>query len=176
VLDIRLIREQPDFVKQRLALVGCDAAQVEAVIDLDVRRRKLMAEVESIRAERRRASKAIGQMKPGPEQEAAKQEVRELGPRLAQLEKQLGEVEESFDAAMLELPNLPHDDVPPGAGEEENVVVRTEGRERRFDFEPLPHWELGERLGIIDFERGVKISGSRLLRSARRRRATAGGR
>ncbi|RMF21991.1 MAG: serine--tRNA ligase, partial [Deltaproteobacteria bacterium] len=161
MLDIRLLREQPDFVKERLALVGCPAAQVDAVLELDRKRRALIAEVESMRAERRQASKRIGRMQPGPEQEAAKEEVRALGERLAAREKELAEVEEAFEAAMLELPNLPHERVPPGPDESANVVVRTEGEQRTFDFEPRPHWELGEEPGIIDFERGVKISGTR---------------
>ncbi|RMF20309.1 MAG: serine--tRNA ligase, partial [Deltaproteobacteria bacterium] len=161
MLDIRLIREQPDFVKERLALVGCPAEEVQKVIELDERRRKLLAEVESMRAERRQASKKIGRMQPGPEQEAAKEEVRQLGARMAEREKELAVVEREFQAAMLELPNIPHEDVPPGADENENVVVRTEGEQREFSFEPRPHWELGEELGIIDFERGVKISGTR---------------
>ncbi len=161
MLDIRLIREQPDFVKQRLALVGCPAEEVQRVVELDERRRKLLAEVESMRAERRQASKRIGRMQPGSEQEAAKEEVRRLGSRMAEREKELAVVQREFESAMLELPNIPHEDVPPGADESENVVVRTEGEQREFSFEPRPHWELGEELGIIDFERGVKISGTR---------------
>jgi len=124
MLDIRLIREELDLVKERLALVGCTAAEVEGVAALDRRRRELLAEVESMRAERKNASKIIGKMEP-------------------------------------ELPNMPHPDVPPGKDDSENVVLRTEGREKTFEFEPKPHWELGESLGIIDFDRGVKISGSR---------------
>ena len=81
--------------------------------------------------------------------------------RMASSEKDLAVVEQDFRAAMLELPNMPHPDVPPGKDDSENVVLRTEGREKTFEFEPKPHWELGESLGIIDFDRGVKISGSR---------------
>ncbi|MEE8311837.1 MAG: serine--tRNA ligase [Candidatus Binatia bacterium] len=161
MLDIRLLREEPDHVKEKLALVSCGEAEVQAVIDVDKRHRELLAEVEKMRAERRSASKNIGKMKPGPEQEAAKAEVRELGDRMAEREKELKDIDAKFRAAMLELPNIPHDDVPPGADDSANVVIRTEGERREFSFQPKPHWEIGEQLGIIDFERGVKISGSR---------------
>jgi seryl-tRNA synthetase len=161
MLDIRLLRDEPDRVKERLALVGCAEAEVQAVIDVDRRHRDLLAEVEQMRAERRASSKKIGKMKPGPDQEAAKAEVRELGDRMAEREKELTEVEARFRAVMLELPNIPHDDVPPGEDDSANIVVRTEGAPREFGFTPKPHWEIGKQLGIIDFERGVKISGTR---------------
>ena len=161
MLDIRLIRDDLERVVERLALVGCERAEVERVAGLDRRRRELLAEVESMRAERKNASKTLGKMKPGPEQEAAKAEVRALGDRMAAAEKDLGAVEADFHAAMLELPNIPHDAVPPGKDDSENVVVSTEGEPRNFDFDAKPHWELGEALGIIDFDRGVKISGTR---------------
>jgi len=161
MLDIHLFRDKLDWVKERLALVGCDAAEVQAVADLDRRRRDLLVQVETLRAERKSASKDIGKMKPGDEQERAKAAVRQLGDRLAGLEKELAEVDERFAAAMLELPNLPHEAVPPGKDDRDNVVVRVEGRQREFDFEPKPHWDIAEKLGIIDFERGVKISGTR---------------
>lgn len=161
MLDIHLLRDKLDWVKERLALVGCDAAEVQAVADMDRSRRDLLVQVETLRAERKSASKDIGKMKPGEDQERAKAAVRQLGERLAGLEKDLAEVEERFGAAMLELPNLPHEAVPPGKDDRDNVVVRVEGRQREFDFEPKPHWEIAEKLGIIDFERGVKISGTR---------------
>ena len=161
MLDIRLIREQLDDVKRRLQLVGCDPAEVQAVHDLDARRRKLLADVESMRAERNKASKEIGRMSPGELQEKAKAEVRTLGDRMVEAERALAEVDERFNSSMLELPNLPHEKTPPGPDDSANVLVREEGPKRSFDFRPLPHWEIGERLGIIDFERGVKISGTR---------------
>lgn len=161
MLDIRLLRDEPDFVRERLALVGCAADEVNEVLRVDESRRGLIAAVEAMRAERKVASKKIGAMKPGPDQEAAKTEVRELGDRMGLSEKELSELESQFRSLMLELPNIPHADVPPGENEDSNIVTRTEDPLREFDFEPKPHWELGEDLGIIDFERGVKISGSR---------------
>jgi seryl-tRNA synthetase len=161
MLDIHLLRDKLDWVKERLVLVGCDPAEVQAVADLDRRRRDLLVQVETLRSERKSASKDIGKMKPGAEQEHAKAAVRQVGEKLGGLEKELAEIEERFGAAMLELPNLPHEAVPPGKDDRENAVVRVEGKQRELDFEPKPHWEIGERLGIIDFERGVKISGTR---------------
>lgn len=161
MLDIRILREQPDFVREKLALVGCSREEVDHVIDVDRRRRELIVAVEQMRAERRNASKAIGAMKPGEEMEAAKAAVRSQGEKLAAAEKDLAESEAEFGARMLELPNLPHPAVRPGVDDSENIVTRTEAPTREFDFEPRPHWDLGETLGIIDFVRGVKISGTR---------------
>jgi seryl-tRNA synthetase len=161
MLDIHLLRDRLDWVKERLALVGCDAAEVESVAAVDRRRRELLVEVETLRADRKSASKDIGKMKPGAEQESAKAAVRALGDKLSEREKELTEVEARFNAAMLELPNIPHDAVPPGKDDSENVVIRTEEIARKLDFPAKPHWELAEKLGIIDFDRGVKISGTR---------------
>ncbi|MBI5503782.1 MAG: serine--tRNA ligase [Deltaproteobacteria bacterium] len=161
MLDIRILREQPDFVRERLALVGCTAEEVDRVIDLDRRRRDLIAQVEAMRGDRKSSSKQIGSMKPGPEMDAAKAEVRTLGERLAVCEKDLAAAEAEFGQRMLELPNFPHPAVPAGPDDSANKVLRTESPTRTFDFEPKPHWDLGTSLGIIDFERGVKISGTR---------------
>ncbi|HYC54342.1 MAG TPA: serine--tRNA ligase [Candidatus Binatia bacterium] len=161
MLDIRLLREQTDAVRERLALVGCSEEELNHVLELDRRRRQLITDVESMRSERKASSKRIGSMKPGPEMEAAKTAVRSLGDKLSAAEKEMEQVEAEFGRRMLELPNLPHPEVPPGPDDSANLVVRTEEPTRTFDFEPVPHWELGEKLGIIDFERGVKISGSR---------------
>ncbi len=143
MLDIRLLREQPDLSKERLAQVGCEAAEVQAVLDVDKRRRELIASVESMRAERKQASKRIGAMKGAPEAEAAKAEVRALGEKMVAAEKNLSEVEDDFRARMLRLPNLPHPDVPPGPDESANIMLRSEDETRTFDFEPKPHLELG---------------------------------
>jgi seryl-tRNA synthetase len=161
MLDIRILRDQPDFVREKLALVGCSREEVDGVIELDRRRRDLIVAVEQMRAERKSSSKKIGAMKPGPEMEGAKAEVRALGEKLGTSEKELEAAESEFSRRMLELPNLPHPAVPPGPDDSANRIVRTEEPTRTFDFEPRPHWDLGESLGIIDFERGVKISGTR---------------
>jgi seryl-tRNA synthetase len=160
MLDIRVIRDKPDEVKAALATVGVEAGEVDEVLRLDERRRSLITEVEQLRSERSSTSKLLGKMS-AEEREPKLAEMRALGDRIGDLEKELAVAEEAFDAAMLLLPNIPHPDVPVGADESQNVVVREVGGEAQFDFEPQPHWDLGEKLGIIDFERGVKISGSR---------------
>ena len=161
MLDIRLIRERPDYVKAQLARVGVDAAQVDAVLAFDARRRELLSEVEALKATRNAVSKEIGRMKDTAAREARIAEMRALGDRIAALDREVAAVEERQRAALMELRNLPHPDVPDGADENDNVTIYQEGEPRTFDFTPRPHWELGEALDIIDFERGVKLSGSR---------------
>ena len=161
MLDIKLIREDTESVKAALAKVGVAPAEIDSVVGLDKRRRELIAEVESMRAERKKASKEIGKAGGDAAAEDAKAAVRALGERMGVAEAGLAEAEQAFGAAMLEIPNLPHPDVPEGKDETDNVEIRTVGDPLALDFEPEPHWEIGERLGIIDFERGVKVSGSR---------------
>ncbi len=161
MLDIKLIREQPDHVKAQLARAGTDPGQVDAVLEFDERRRALLREVEVLKATRNTVSKEIGKMKDAAEREAKIAEMRGVGDTIAALDRQVAEVEERQRATLLELRNLPHPDTPEGADEDENVVIGQEGQPRQFDFAPKPHWELGEQLDIIDFERGVKLSGSR---------------
>jgi seryl-tRNA synthetase len=168
MLDVRMIRAEPERVKAELAKVGVAPAQVDALLDADRRRREAIGTVEALRAERTRASNRIRGITDAAEREQAIAEQRALGERIPAAEQAAAEAEAAFHRLMLEMPNLPHPDVPVGPDESANVVVRTEGRAPTFDFAPLPHWELGPRLGIIDFERGVKISGSRfyVLRAA----------
>ena len=161
MLDIKLIRDNPEQVKEQLATVGVPGADVDALLDVDRVRRASMGEVEALRAERTKRSKEIQKISDPDERDKAVRPMRALGERVSQLEKQLAQQEEDFQQRLLELPNLPHPDVPVGKDEEENIIIRTEGELPAFSFSPRPHWELGEALGIIDFERGVKISGSR---------------
>lgn len=163
MLDIRLIREQPDLVKEGLRRRGEDPAQIDQVLELDSQRRTLLFEVEQLKAEKNAASKAIGKTKDPAEREQRIAEMRAKGDRIPELDKQGAEVEAALTQLMLVLPNLPHPDVPAGTSEDDNVVLRTEGQPRTFEFTPRPHWELGEALNIIDFERGVKLSGSRFF-------------
>jgi seryl-tRNA synthetase len=161
VLDIRLIRAEPEQVKARLATVGVPASQVDELLEADRRRREAIQTVEALRAERTTASKAIRDQKDQTAREAAIAAQRGVGERIAAAEAAAAAAEEHFDALMLSMPNLPHPDVPVGRDDSANVVIRTEGEPRTFDFEPLPHWDLGPSLGVIDFERGVKIAGTR---------------
>ncbi len=161
MLDIRLIREQPELVKAGLEKVGADPQMVDQVLAFDEERRRLETEVSEMRARRNAGSKEIGRLKDEAEREARKAEMRLLGDAIAERESRLNQVNAEQQTLMLSLPNLPAPDVPPGKDESENVVVRVVGEPRSFDFTPRPHWEIGAALGILDIERGVKISGSR---------------
>src|SRR5581483_6725323 len=161
VIDIRLVRAEPDRVKAELAKVAFPAAEVDALLEADRVRREALHAVEQLRAERTNASKAIRDLRDPAERERAIAAQRAVGDRIAEAEAAVARAEAEFERRMLEVPNLPHPDVPVGPDESANVVVRTVVEPRTLDFTPLPHWELGPRLGILDFERGVKISGSR---------------
>ncbi len=161
MLDIRRIREEPDAVKASLRTVGVDPAEIDALLALDAERRAAIHKLETAKAERGAASRAIGALKDAAERERAIAATRNLGDVIAAAEAEVAGLEARFEARMLELPNIPHPDVPVGADERDNVLVREVGTPRTFDFAPRPHWELGEALGILDFERGAKISGSR---------------
>ncbi len=164
MLDIRLLREEPDRVRQAMVALGATDAPVEEAIQLDARRRAILVEVETLKAERNAGSKEIGNlMRMGKREdaEALKQRMAALGTRIDELEAELKEVEAKLEWAMLNIPNLPLPEVPIGKDESENVVVRTPIPPRDLGFPPKPHWEIGEALDILDFERGVKLAGSR---------------
>ena len=160
MLDIRLIREKPDWVKAELAKVQCPPSMIEDLLDADRARREALQALESRRAERTRRSKEIGALPP-EERKSAGAALKSLGDEIAAAESAAAEAETRFDAMMLEVPNLPHPDVPVGPDDSANIVVRHVGEQAKFDFEPQPHWDIGPALGAIDFERGVKISGTR---------------
>lgn len=161
MLDIRLIREQTNFVRDGVRRVGGDPSLVDRVVALDEERRRLETEIGILRNQRNVGSKEIGKLKDGAEREAQKARMREIGDRIATLEAALAGVNSEQQEVMLNIPNLPHPNTPDGKDETENVVVRVVGEPRRFDFEPRPHWEIGTALGILDIDRGVKIAGSR---------------
>lgn len=164
MLDVRRIREEPDEVRERLAVRGdpdLDGA-LDRVLELDETRRQLVADVDDMRARRNEVSPRVGALKrEGRDEEAAEiiREMRDLGDRLAEHEARLSQVEAQLEAALLEIPNTPAADVPPG-GEADNVVLREWGDPPEPEFERRPHWEIGEALGILDLPRGAKISGS----------------
>jgi len=161
MLDIRLIRTEPEKAKAALATVGVRADEIDALLELDRQRREAIQAVEQVRADRTKASKAIRDEKDPEARQRAIEAQRAMGARVQAAEAGVQEAEAAFRAAMLEIPNLPHPDVPVGPDESANVIVRTHGDEPSFDFSPRPHWDLGPELGILDFERGVKISGTR---------------
>ncbi|MGO9268261.1 MAG: serine--tRNA ligase [Candidatus Binataceae bacterium] len=167
MLDIKLMREQTAYVKAALGRAGVAEAEIDQVLECDAHRRRLQHELDDMRARRTRESKELGRITP-EEREAKRAEMRELGDRISTGEHELTAIESRFGELMLGIRNIPRDYVQTGSGEADNKVVSTEGEPGKFDFKPLPHWELGEKLGIIDFERGVKLSGTRfyLLRGA----------
>jgi seryl-tRNA synthetase len=161
MLDIALFRDTPGLVRDGMRKVGEDPAVVDRVCEADAEWRRLLTQAEELKAERNRRSKEVGRMPKGEEREALIREMREVGDRIKELDGRAEELREQLDGLLLRIPNIPHEDAPVGADESENVVVRTEGNPPDFDFEPRPHWDLGPELGILDFERGVKLSGSR---------------
>jgi seryl-tRNA synthetase len=160
MIDIKIVRENPDHVRAEIAKLYVDAP-IDEVIEADALRRELLHEVERLKSERNIASKEIGKATDPDERQRKIDSMRGVSDRISELDGQVREVEERLNGHLLEMPNLPHPDVPVGRDESQNPVTDVEGDEPVFTFEPRPHWEIGTDLGIIDFERGVKLSGSR---------------
>ncbi len=160
MLDINFIRQHPDEVRAALALRRAEA-DLEGVLALDRERRELLQQTETLKSERNRVSKEIGRMKAVSDREERIAEARSVSDRISSLDEQVRAVETRLRALMLEIPNMPESGTPPGESDEDNVTVREVGARAEFDFAPKPHWEIGTELSIIDFERGVKLSGSR---------------
>jgi len=167
MLDISLIREQPDYVKQQLVSLNVEAP-VDDILKADEDRRSLIKAVENLRSQRNTLSKEVGRTRDKQATQPIIEQVRGINSQIATLEERLHQVEERLSQLLLLMPNMPDESVPIGKDESENAVTRTWGELPRFDFQPLPHWELGSTLGLIDLERGVKISGTRfyVLRGA----------
>ena len=161
MLDIKLIRDDPELVKEALRKRHMATDPVDDVLRLDDARRALIGDVEEKRSERNSVSKEIGRMKDATSREAKILAMRQLGDAIAELDVQLKQVETDLTAAAAIIPNIPDADVPVGVDDKDNIVVRTVGTIPAFDFEPKAHWDLGPALGIIDFEGGVKLTGSR---------------
>lgn len=161
MLDLNLIREKPDLVRTSLKNRQMEVTSVDDILRLDEKRRTLLTQVEALKAERNIVSKEIGKMKDASEREQKIAAMREVGDKIGALDKEVAEVEAELNGLTAALPNIPDERTPVGVSEDENVVLRTVGQLPEFDFEPKPHWELGPALGILDFERGTKITGSR---------------
>jgi seryl-tRNA synthetase len=193
MLDINLIREKPEWVKEQIAKLN-DTALIDEIVTADSRRREILQEVESLRRQRNESSKQIGRWMGSLKKleadlrraeagqdigqpvdvvrtqleslrfnaDEAKDETRRIGEQISQLDEELRQVEESLREQMLWIPNLPHPTVPEGPDDSHNIAYEPKGApEPQFDFEPKAHWDLGPELDIIDFERGVKLSGTR---------------
>ncbi len=156
-----MIREQPDDIRRSLERRHADAP-VDEAIEVDEQRRRVLVELEELRASRNTAGRAIGKAKDNEERQRLIAAQRESASRIDELEEQLREIEASLDSLLQEIPNVVGDATPDGDDEESNVVVRAWGSRRTFEFEPKPHWEIGEQLGIIDIERAAAMSGSRM--------------
>lgn len=160
MLDIKIIRDNPDLVKQACRNKN-DKADIDAILELDTRRRTLITETEALKAEQNKASQEIARVKKTKgDASAAIAEMKKVSQKVGEMNTQVREVEEQLHAAMLRVPNIPHADVPVGPDEEHNVTVREWGEIPKFDFTPAPHWELGEKLDILDLSRGAKVTGS----------------
>ena len=161
MLDLNFIREQPEILRKALEDRQMDSGVVDTLLSLDTERRSLLVKVENLKAQRNTVSKEISQTK----DTALKQEkilaMRSVGDEIAALDESTRSVEEKLQALLASIPNIPDPSTPIGKDESENVVLRYFGDIPQLDFAPLPHWELGPKLGIIDFERGVKMTGSR---------------
>ncbi len=190
MLDRKFVREHPDLVREALRRRGMvltvkreplpqpaldetrtlreqpvpytiETPLIDALLTDDEQRRAVLSQIEALRNKRNVASKEIGRMKDDSQREALKAEVRLVNERIEALEAELAQIDARLSDYEAELPNVPNDDVPFGKDDSENIVIKTIGEPRQFDFEPVPHWDLGPALGIIDFERGIRLAGSR---------------
>ena len=163
MIELRLIREETDRVYKALKDLQAEAP-IEEILKFDEQRRTILLELEELRHDRNVTSKQIGKMKEAEERQEMIDRMGGVNARIKDLEEQLRGTEEQLEASLYLVPNLPHESVPIGVDESENSIVRQEGEPKgaeEFGFTPQPHWDLGPQLGIIDFERGVKLSGSR---------------
>lgn len=162
MLDMKFIRDHLDEVEKRLATRGGELS-LAGFRALDERRRTLLTESERLKALKNSASEEIARVKDKSQVQDKIAEMKEVSQRIKCLDDDLKGVEEEFYALLMVLPNLPHPATPPGLSEADNVVVRTWGTPPSFQFQPKPHWEIGEQLGILDFERAAKITGARFV-------------
>ncbi|MFC5557795.1 serine--tRNA ligase [Ureibacillus thermophilus] len=164
MLDIRRVRENYEEVKKILLTRNEDLGNFDEFEVLDSKRRELIAKTEELKAERNKVSEQIAVMKRNKENaDDLIQRMREVGEEIKKLDAELEEIEQQFKDMMMRLPNLPHESVPIGESEDDNVVEYTWGDVPKFDFEVKPHWDLATDLGIIDFERAAKVTGSRFV-------------
>ena len=164
MLDIKLLRANFDEVKEKLTNRGEDLTDLDKFVGLDEKRRDLIAKVEVLKAERNEVSQKVAEMKRNKENaDDVIARMREVGDEIKTLDEQLHQVEEDLNYIMMRIPNIPHESVPVGDSEDDNVEVRTWGEKPEFGFEPKPHWEIGTDLNLLDFERAAKVTGSRFV-------------
>jgi seryl-tRNA synthetase len=162
VIDVRILRSDPDGLRRALAKRG-ETVDIDRLIGIDEEHRRILAESERLKAERNARSKEIGRLiaegEKEEEAEALKQEMRAVGERIRSLDDQAAALKATLDGLLLELPNVPHESVPAGDASA-NVILRQWGEPGSFDFEPRPHWEIGEEIGILDLQRAAKVAGT----------------
>lgn len=164
MLDMRFLRNNYEEVKKKLAKRGEDLSEFEKFGELDEKRRKLIAETENLKAERNEASKQISVLKrEGNDASEAIEAMRKVGDQIREFDDELNHIEEKLNHMMLSIPNIPHETVPFGESEDDNVVVRKWGEKPTFTFEAQTHWDLAEQLDILNFERAAKVVGSRFV-------------
>ena len=164
MLDIKMIRQNTDEIKERLATRGVKAEKIDALLEKDKRRRELLVETQGLKQKRNEVSAEIANAKRNKQDATdAIKEMREVGAKIKSLDEELEEVEATVKDMASRLPNLPNPTIPVGPDESANVELRKVGTPREFDFEPKAHWDIGEDLGILDFDRGAKVSGARFV-------------
>ncbi len=164
LLDVKVLRNDLDRVKQALGNRGKSPEELSGFTEVDLRRRELLQESEQLKSRRNTVSQEVAaKKKAGQDAEALILEMRDVSDRIKVLDDEVRGVEEQLDAIVLTLPNIPHESVPVGRSEEDNVEVRRVGEVPSFAFEARPHWELGQQLGILDFEAAAKVTGSRFV-------------
>lgn len=162
MLDIKVIRANPDLVKESLVKRNANTSLVDQFLVKDEERRKNLSIVEELKGKRNKESEAIARMKrSGEDATSAMQEMKDLGEEIKSLDEQLREIDEELKAIALSIPNIPNESVPVGKDDTENQELRKWGTIPKFSFEPKPHWELGEALNMLDFERATKVTGAR---------------
>lgn len=164
MLDIKLIRNEVEKVKEKTQRRGVDPAAIDEILELDESRRKLIQETEELKKKRNEVSEEIAQKKRNKENaDDAIQAMRQVGEEIKDIDARLNDVKADFEDRMSRVPNLIHDDVPEGEDDTENVEIRRTGDPRQFDFEPKAHWDILEDLELADFERAAKVSGARFV-------------
>lgn len=160
--DLKEIRDNPEKFRTALKRRGEDVTVIDTIIDLDEERRKIIAEVEVLKSQRNSESQKVGELKKkGEDASAIIAAMKELGDRIKELDDEQRVIEEKIQDVLLGIPNVPHPSIPDGKDDTENVTVSFWGEPTKFDFEPKAHWDIGTDLGIMDFDRAGKITGSR---------------
>lgn len=164
MLDLKLIRQKPEWAKEKLAARAIKDEEIDELLALDTRRRQVTVQTEELKAKRNDVSGQIAVMKRNKENADDQiKAMREVGQKIAALDKELAQLNEKVTYILVRLPNFPADDVPMSLNEDDSREEYKWGNMPTFDFEPKHHWDIGEKLGILDFERAAKVAGSRFV-------------